>query len=57
MLRFIGALVIVLLIIGPLLERSGMLSGGIWYEFVNLEVRALVNGATWVGNLVAGRRV
>ena len=41
MLRLIGLLVVLLLLVGPLLDRAGMLGGGgLLAEFVSLEDRA-----------------
>jgi len=56
MLRFIGALVVVLLIVGPLLERAGMLPSGVLHDLVELEVRAFETCVAWISNLVNGRR-
>lgn len=56
MLRFIGALVVVLLIVGPLLERAGMLPGGVLHDLVELEVRGFETFVAWIGTLVNGRR-
>ncbi len=57
MLRFIGAVVIILLILGPLMERAGMLPGGILHDLVELEVRAFETCVAWITNLVNGRRL
>ena len=56
MLRFIGAVVIVLLVLGPLLERAGYLPGGILHDLVDLEVRAFEACVAWVDNLLNGHR-
>ena len=56
MLRFIGAVVVVLLILGPLLERAGYLPGGVLHDLVELEVRAFESVVAWFSNLVNGRR-
>lgn len=56
MLRFIGALVVVLLIIGPLLERTGTLPSGILHDMVDIEVRAFADCVAWVRNMLNGHR-
>lgn len=56
MLRFIGALVVVLLIIGPLLERTGTLPSGILHDMVDIEVRAFADCVAWVSNMLNGHR-
>jgi hypothetical protein len=43
MLRLIGLLVVVLLLVGPLLDRAGLLpAGGVLASFVDLEERAFM---------------
>ena len=49
MLRLIGAIVVILLVVGPLLEQAGLLGGsGLLREFVDLEIRAFVALVAWV---------
>ncbi len=53
MLRLIGALVVLLLLIGPLLEQGGLMpDSGLLHDFVALEVRAFVSAANWFRGLV-----
>ena len=43
MLRLIGLLVVILLLVGPLLERAGLLPpGGVMASFVAVEERAFL---------------
>jgi len=49
MLRLIGAIVVILLIVGPLLVRVGVLDqGGFLHEFVDLETRLFVEVLDWI---------
>ena len=42
MLRLFGAVVLIVLIVGPLLDRAGFLTdAGLFREFVDLEMRAI----------------
>lgn len=53
MLRLIGALVIAILIIGPLLEQAGLLEhAGIFRDLIALEVQAFAQLVAWVRGLV-----
>jgi hypothetical protein len=48
MLRLIGAIVIALLIIGPLLAQAGLLDhAGLLRDLVDLEVRSFVDVVNW----------
>ena len=54
MLRLIGAIVILLLLVGPLLAQAGLLSdAGLLRDFVTLEVRTFLACADWVRNLIS----
>ncbi len=56
MLRLIGALVVLLLLVGPLLQQGGMLpDSGLLHDFVDLEVRVFVSGVNWVRGLIQSR--
>jgi hypothetical protein len=49
MLRLIGAIVVVVLIVGPLLLQAGLLdSAGPFRELVELEVRMFADLVTWL---------
>ncbi len=53
MLRLIGAIVVILLIVGPLLVRVGMIDqGGLLREFVDLETRFFIEIFDWIHALV-----
>jgi hypothetical protein len=53
MLRLIGAIVVILLIVGPLLVRVGVLDqGGLLREFVDLETRLFIEVFDWLRALV-----
>jgi hypothetical protein len=52
MLRLIGAIVVILLIIGPLLVQAGMLGhDGLLGQFVDLETRTFVDAFNAVRDL------
>ncbi|MBV9539253.1 MAG: hypothetical protein JOY70_10005 [Acidisphaera sp.] len=54
MLRLIGAIVIILLVVGPLLEQAGLLDhAGVFREFVDVEVRAFAELAAWIRGVFA----
>jgi hypothetical protein len=53
MLRLIGAIVVILVIVGPLLVRVGLLDqGGFLREFVDLETRLFVDLVEWIRALI-----
>lgn len=48
-LRLIGALIVILLIIGPLLMQAGLLdNAGLLHDFVALEIRAFTDLVDWI---------
>jgi hypothetical protein len=54
MLKFIGAVVLIVLIIGPLLLQAGMLAdAGLFRELIELEVRAFTDLIDLIRQLVA----
>ncbi len=53
MLRLIGALVILLLLVGPLLAQAGLLSEtGLMRDFVTLETRGFISAVNWVRGVI-----
>ncbi|HEX3350949.1 MAG TPA: hypothetical protein VHS58_22885 [Acetobacteraceae bacterium] len=54
MLRLIGAIVVVLLIIGPLLLQAGLLdNGGVFRQLVEIEVQAFADLVAWLRMMFA----
>ena len=57
MLRLIGAIVVAVLIVGPLLAQAGVLeNAGFFRDFVELEVRAFASFYDWLHNLIVAHR-
>jgi hypothetical protein len=55
MLRLIGLLVVVVLLVGPLLDRAGLLpAGGVMASFVALEERAFMDLVDYIRLAVHG---
>jgi hypothetical protein len=52
MLRLIGAIVVVVLVIGPLLLQAGLLdNAGAFRDLIELEVRLFVDLVAWIRGL------